>query len=100
MKNNFYDTSSLLLASEDIFNSEDRVIISSITLKELERIKTAANKDSEIKYAARRLLHYLNENPNKFICYPYFESLSERIKKADLELTDDTKILSCAIDCA
>ena len=58
MKNNFYDTSSLLLASEDIFNSEDRVIISSITLKELERIKTAANKDSEIKYAARRLLHY------------------------------------------
>lgn len=52
----FYDTSSLLMARESLFNTQDRFVISSITFKELEYIKTANNKDPETKYAARLLL--------------------------------------------
>lgn len=40
--------------------------ISSITLKELENIKTSSNKDVDIKYAARKLLHMLDENSDKY----------------------------------
>ena len=43
----FYDTSSLLIAGESIFG-KDKFAVSSITFKELERIKTSANKDAEI----------------------------------------------------
>lgn len=39
----FYDTCSLLLGLEDIFN--EPFVISSITLEELEHIKTSAHKD-------------------------------------------------------
>ena len=39
----FYDTCSLLLGLDDIFN--EPFVISSITLEELEHIKTSAHKD-------------------------------------------------------
>ena len=55
--NNFYDTSSLLLNYDHLFRSEEHLFVSSVTLKELERIKTSANKDSNIKYHARQVLH-------------------------------------------
>ena len=45
----FYDTCSLLLKTNHLFDEEDvKVVISSISLKELEDIKTANNKDAEI----------------------------------------------------
>ena len=49
-----FDTSSLLLISDSLFEDEkNSIIITNITLKELENIKTSANKDANIKYAAR-----------------------------------------------
>ena len=62
---NFYDTSSLLLKVDELLE-EDLFAISSITLDELENIKTSANKDADTKYAARRLLHILDANPSKY----------------------------------
>ena len=59
----FYDTSSILLET-DLF--KENFIISSITLNELENIKTSANKDAETKLAARRLLQQLHDNPDKY----------------------------------
>ena len=53
MMTKIYDTSSLLLLAEDLFETNDRIVITSITLQELEDIKVAANKDANIKYAAR-----------------------------------------------
>lgn len=53
--NKFYDTSSLLLTNA-LFEEkpeEDNIIISSISLKELEHIKTSPNKDFNVKYLAR-----------------------------------------------
>ena len=50
----FYDTSSLLLIDDKLFeNINETIAISSITLKELENIKVSANKDTHVKYAAR-----------------------------------------------
>lgn len=49
----FYDTSSLLLKANDLFDKDENFAISSITLQELESIKNAFNKDPDIKYAAR-----------------------------------------------
>ena len=57
MMNKFYDTSSLILNANKLFNSKEPFIISSITLEELERIKSSNDKSFDIKIAVRQLLH-------------------------------------------
>ena len=58
----FYDTCSLLKNSDNMFQEEDtKVVISSITLEEIEGIKTALNKDADVKYSARKALRTLEE---------------------------------------
>lgn len=93
----FYDTSSLLLRAEDLFTKEEdeKIVISSITLKELENIKTSSSKGAEIKCAARHLLHMLDEAPISIVIYS--ESFEQFIKAQDLLLNDDMKILACAV---
>jgi hypothetical protein len=77
----FYDTSSLLLMAEHLFENEnDTIVISSITLQELEHIKVSINKDSHTKYIARKLLHVLDENNSKFICYIYKDHMINCLK--------------------
>ena len=47
---NFYDTCSLLSKANTLFtDNEERFVISSITLEELENIKTSTKKDNEVK---------------------------------------------------
>lgn len=58
----FYDTSSLLFAGEEIFKKKNKFLISSITLHEIEKIKTSDKKDSTIKYLARNLTRLLVEH--------------------------------------
>ena len=62
----FYDTCSLLKKQNNDLFDEGRFMISSITLKELENIKTSNSKDEETKFAARRLLFLLDTNPDKY----------------------------------
>jgi hypothetical protein len=59
----FYDTSSLLLKATSL-HEEERFVISSITLQELENIKSSGRKDIETKHNARLVLHYLDEHDN------------------------------------
>ena len=92
----FYDTSSLLLRVEGLFEDTCPFAISSITLEELENIKTSANKDAEIKYAARKLLHMLDANPTKYEVVIFKQSYMNIIDENDLPLTNDSKILACA----
>ena len=98
MKKKIYDTSSLLLVGNKIFNETADIVITSITLKELERIKTAANKDATVKYAARQLLHILDENPQAYECWIYKSSMNTYLEQYDLEINDDAKILITAYD--
>nr|DAT09867.1 MAG TPA: PIN domain [Caudoviricetes sp.] len=95
---NFYDTCSLLMRATNLFDDvNEKIIISSVTLQELENIKTSINKDAEIKYNARKLLRILDENPNKYEVVIFKESMLEPIQQADLPINDDMRILACAI---
>lgn len=94
-----YDTSSLLLINNSsLFEGDFHIVISSITLKELERIKTSANKDDDIKYASRQLLRLLNEHQDAYECYVYTPDMNRWLNKYNLEINDDTKILASAYD--
>lgn len=93
----FYDTCSLLIAGESLFEREDKFLVSSITFKELERIKTASNKDLDTKCSARLLLHLFDQYPDKYIVVIHTTDNEEWIKETQLDITDDTKILSDAI---
>lgn len=92
----FYDTCSLLLKASHIWDDNYIPVISSITLGELEHIKTAANKDAATKYAARKIIKELDEHENDYILMPYRESYGDIIAECDLELTNDTKIIATA----
>ena len=96
----FYDTCSLLLKTNNLFGEKDvKVVISSISLQELEDIKTANNKDAEIKYSARKLLNILNENPEAYEIWIFKEDmLKPIIEKGFDHINNDLRILACAFN--
>ena len=59
----FYDTCSLLKCASTLSDTSELFAISSISLEELEHIKTSTNKDNDIKYAAREILRKLDKYP-------------------------------------
>lgn len=94
----FYDTCSLLLARESLFaEDQPKFLVSSITFKELERIKTANNKTDDVKYAARLLLHLFDQNPNHYDVVIHRIEYEDYLRHLSLDITDDTRILSDAI---
>lgn len=93
----FYDTSSLLLAGEHLFEIGEKFLISSITLKELEQIKTANNKDLNTKYNARMLLHLLHNHQEQYEIVVYSHNHLPNKIKDNFDITNDMKILSDAI---
>lgn len=96
MRNIYYDTYSLLLTADTLFdNPEEQVIISSVSLRELEDIKSSDKKDADVKYAARHLTRILDKNKEKFITDIYYD-LSELIKKYNLPDNNDSRILISA----
>lgn len=99
MTTKFYDTCSLLKKVDNLFEEGIGISISSITLKELEVIKTSSNKDVDVKYAARKLLHILNENPERYEVVIFHTEYLQEIEAAGLPITDDSRILACALTC-
>ena len=96
--NKFYDTSSLLLITSLLSKTEDNIIISSITLQELENIKISSHKDPHIKYAARQLLQWFDKNPDKYTCIVYKTYMDNCLITNNIEVTNDTRILATAVD--
>ena len=94
----FYDTSSLLLKADKLFEEEENIVISSITLNELENIKTSQNKDPDVKYAARKLLNLLAQHPDAYEVHIFNMNMLKPVTDNGLSITDDTKILATAID--
>lgn len=90
----FYDTCSLLNLQQKAFETEVPFYISSITLTELENIKTSGTRDEEIKWTARMLLRLLNENQDKYEIICYHTKLDEVIKQFGLILNDDSRIIA------
>lgn len=91
----FYDTCALLTNPEGIFEKEESFLISSVTLKELEHIKTATNKDADIKYSARLIQKLLEQYPSKYEVILHKPTLHHIYSTFDI--TDDTRILVDAI---
>lgn len=96
----FYDTCSLLLKANHLFDEEDvRVVISSVSLQELEDIKNSSNKDEEVKYSARKLLNVLNNNSGAYDICIFKESMLKPIADKGFDhINNDLKILACAFD--
>lgn len=92
----FYDTCALLTSYKEIFNSEEKFYISNITINELENIKTAFNKDENIKYDARQVLHLLEKYEDKYKIIIYRSSWDQWFNEYDLPITNDSKIIVSA----
>lgn len=75
---------------------EDYFFISSTTLEELENIKTSSRKDEETKYKARKLLHILDENDDKYKVVITTKDIISIIDDFGLENTPDNQICACA----
>ena len=91
----FYDTNAILKLQDKIF--EEDFIISSVTLQELEHIKVSRNKDDQVKYEARKALHVLDDNSDKYDVVVYDNAIENYILGKNMEITPDTKIVgSCA----
>lgn len=94
----FFDTSSLLLATHNIlFNNDNyKIVISSITLQELENIKNSNNKDEEIKFKAHNLTRFLKENSELYEVIIFTEDMLQPFEKRRLSINNDICILATA----
>lgn len=86
----FYDTNALLSLGDTILD-QGFFYISSVTLQELENIKTNRNKTEEVKFKARQVLRLLVENMGKYEVVIY----SPGLISSALEETPDNKICAC-----
>ena len=90
----FYDTNALLELQEEIL--VEPFVISSVTLEELENIKTSKTKTEEIRYKARKVVHLLDENRDKYEVVIYDDNILELLMNSSIEITNDSKICACA----
>ena len=95
----FYDTSSLLMRAGNLFTTEENIVISTITLQELEHIKSSADKDPAIRAATRQILRLLREHPKAYevMIYNSEDEVLEPIRRNKLPINNDTRILASAI---
>lgn len=93
---NFYDTSSLLLKANTLFEEEENIVISSITLQELEDIKTNRNKTPDIKFAARRLLSILDSQNYNYEVVIFTQDMLKPFIEQSLDISNDIRILASA----
>lgn len=87
----FFDTSALLLIDKKSLLQEDyKIVISTITLQELEDLK-------DKKYEARRTLRLLDKYPDNYEVYIFTTDMLDPIGKKYFHISNDTKILATAI---
>ena len=94
----FYDTCSLLLKVNNLWDENEQIVISSITLEELEKIKSSANKDVDVKFAARRLINELDNCIDELSIVFWDDDLFVEgiFDKATYIRNNDMKIIMCA----
>lgn len=93
----FYDTNAILKLQNKIFESP--FALSSTTLSELEHIKTSKNKDEEIKYSARKAIHLLDENTDKYKVVVFTTDVDQVMKEYQVFDSPDNEIIACAKYC-
>lgn len=91
----FYDTNALILLQDKIF--EEKFIISAKSLYELEHIKTSANKDGDVKFAARQVARLLFVKKDEYESIFVDNNVLALIDDAGLEYTPDNIICASAV---
>lgn len=91
--NNFYDTSALIELRDNI---EGKFYISSLTFKELRKIKNSSRNYSD-KTVAEKLLNFLTANRHRYEIIPHKTSHEEILETKGFEITDDLKVVSDAL---
>lgn len=87
----FYDTSSLIERYKDLFSFKENIIISSISLEELDDLKIKNPK-------ARTIIRLLEQNKDKYEVLFFNEGMLEFAREVGLtNVTPDLKILATAI---
>lgn len=89
----FYDTNELLHSLDSI---EGKIYLSSITLQELEHIKTSKNKDEDVRFEARKVTRYLREHQDSYECIVVEKKHYKLLNKMNLEPDNDNLIIACA----
>ena len=89
----FYDTNALLELQEEILTED--FAVSSVSLEELENIKTNKYKTEEVRYKARKLVHLLDENSDKYHVVVYTTEIEQLIIDLGIEINNDNKICAC-----
>lgn len=90
----FYDTNAILKLQDKIF--EEKFILSSVTLQELENIKVSRNKEENVKYNARKILHLLDKYQDEYDVVVYIDAIEKYIIEKQIEITPDSKIVASA----
>lgn len=83
-----------MLSHLDVLEKEDFFILSSVSIEELEDIKTNRSKDDDVKYRARKAVRFLNEHPEKYEVIVYRDYWSEVPIN---NITADQRIIICAL---
>lgn len=94
MERLFLDTNVLL---EDIDHfSHANFLISSVSLVELENIKTNRHKTEEVKAAARKATRWLADNHDKYDVIFYCDAVEKKLCELELDYTEpDMQICGC-----
>lgn len=93
---NFYDTCSLLNSYKSIFSKGEVFYYSSITLTELENIKTSAHKDEDVKYSARQVANLLGRFKNIARPVLYTTEMETILRNKNIPITNDSQIVATA----
>lgn len=94
----FVDTCSLLNNDKTLFKDYENydILITYITLLELEEIKTSKNKSKQVIQQARNVTKLLNNNPYKWECVMFSNEVKELYaSESNFPMNNDGKILSC-----
>ena len=90
----FYDT-NIFLSHLETLDKEEKVLWSSVTIEELENIKTSGTRTEELRYSARKAVRWLNENEQKCEVIVYDSDVVNKQIKI-IEDNNDARILACA----
>ena len=93
MKIYAYDTNALLKLGKKAYEHTP-FFISSVTLEELEHIKSSRDKSEEVKFQARRAIRLLDRHPDDYKVIPYTDH-TEMTYLWGYEKTPDNKICAC-----
>ena len=91
------DTCALLNLQEEAFKINGRILLSSLTLVELENIKTSKNKNDDIKYTASQVIHLLEEKEDQYEIILYKTDWDEIIESNHYILNNDSRIIATAV---